>query len=411
MEPPVYLVGVGMTPFGVHTERTVKDLTSQAVSEALDDAGANADAVEAIYFGNATQGHLEGQGAIRGQVALRDAGLHSVPISNVENACATGATALHLAATALRAGSCDIALAVGVEKMNVVGQANPLALFDGGFDVSDPGALDKALLLISGFEPDPDVGARSVFMDIYAAVARAHMTSFGTTQHQLATVSAKNHRHSVANHRAHYRRDLSVEQILGSRELSHPLTVPMCAPMTDGAAAVLLCTAEGLRKLPHARPVRLLACVLGSGSERAWDDYAKHVVSRVATQAYEAAGVGPLDVDVAEVHDATAFGELLQTELLGFAPMGEGGPLAESGATSLGGRLPINPSGGLESKGHPIGATGLGQVFELVEQLRGGAGQRQVPDARIGLAENGGGWLGYEEAAVVVSLLERVDAS
>ena len=279
----------------------------------------------------------------------------------------------------------DIALAVGVEKMNVVGQANPLALFDGGFDVPDPGALDKALLLISGFEPDPDVGARSVFMDIYAAVARAHMTSFGTTQHQLATVSAKNHRHSVENDRAHFRRDLWMEQILASRELCHPLTVPMCAPMTDGAAAVL------------CAPLMASACrMLGRSAAflRAGQRYRSRLgrllpACGVAGRqtGFEAAGVGPHDIDVAEVHDATASASCCRP--LSASRLGRRRPLAASGATQLGGRLPVNTSGGLESRATRSARPDSARSSSWSAAARG-RGQRQVQGARLGLAENGG---------------------
>jgi acetyl-CoA acetyltransferase len=393
-----------MTPFGVHAEATVKGLTAAAVSEALSDSGAATGDVEAVFFGNASQGHLEGQNAIRGQVALRPAGFVGVPITNVENACATGSTALHLAVNQIRGGLADIALAVGVEKMTGADPIKALTMFTGGYDISDPDALERTLAEIGGPDATDGGGARSIFMDIYAAVARGHMQAFGTTQRQLAEVSAKNHRHALANPRAHFRRDMSAEDILTARPLAFPITVPMCAPITDGAAAVVVCSQEGLRRL-SGRPVRVLACVLGSGSDRSFDDWEHTITRRLAGQAYEESGVGPQDVSVAEVHDATAFAEISQSELLGFTELGGGGRLAESGATTLGGRLPINPSGGLESKGHPLGATGLGQVYELVSQLRGDSGERQVDGARVALAENGGGFLGTEEAAAVVTIL------
>ena len=236
-----------------------------------------------------------------------------------------------------------------------------------------------------------------------------HMREFGTTQQQFAAVAAKNHGHSAHNPLAQYRDAMSVTQVLAAPPISYPLTLPMCSPVSDGAAAAIVCNAAGLKRLQGdaRRAVRVLACVLQTGSERAASDLENHLVRKGVQRLYEQAGVSPKDVGVAEVHDATAIGEVLQSELLGLVPMGHGGPAAERGETSLGGRIPINPSGGLESKGHPIGATGLGQVFELVTQLRGEAGARQAPGVRIALAENGGGLAGIEEAVACLTLLGR----
>lgn len=222
-------------------------------------------------------------------------------------------------------------------------------------------------------------------------------------------MAAKNHGHSVHNPLAQYREAMSVERVLAAAPISYPLTLPMCSPVSDGAAAAIVCNAAALQRLrgDARRAVRVLACVLQTGSDRAASDLESHLVRKGAQRLYEQAGVPPQDVDVAEVHDATAIGEVLQSELLGLVPMGQGGPAAERGETRIGGRIPINPSGGLESKGHPIGATGLGQVFELVMQLRGEAGGRQVDGARIALAENGGGLAGIEEAVACLTLLGR----
>jgi acetyl-CoA acetyltransferase len=200
---------------------------------------------------------------------------------------------------------------------------------------------------------------------------------------------------------------MTVEEVLSARPLSFPLTVPMCAPTTDGGAAVVVCSDEGLGKLGADRPVEILASIIGSGSDRDISTFEGHLAAKAAARAYERAGIGPADIDVAEVHDATAFGEILQSELLGLVPPGEGGPAAAKGDTTIGGRIPINPSGGLESKGHPLAATGLGQVFELTEQLRGRAGSRQVEGARFAIAENGGGFHNGEEAAASVIILGR----
>jgi acetyl-CoA acyltransferase len=400
----VWVAGVGMTAFGVRPEASVKDLTRDAVTEALSDAGAELGDVEAAYFGNTCQGVLEGQVVVAGQMALRSMGFERIPVVNVENACATGATALHQAVLHVRSGAGDVVLAVGAEKLNIGDGQKSLSVFDGGVDVNDLAGVRSVLTELGGEIPDSGQ-PHSMFMDIYAALARAHMDAFGTTQRQLALIAEKNHAHAVHNPLAHFRKEMSATEILAARPVAGPLTVPMCAPLTDGAAAVVVCNSAGLRRLGARRPVRVLATVVRTGTVRplsAWD----RSVSRLAAQdAYEQAGVGPDDVSVAEVHDASAFGELLQTELLGFCEIGSGGKLAESGATRLGGLLPVNPSGGLESKGHPMGASGLAQIYELAHQLRGNCGVRQVPDARIALAENGGGWYGSEEAVAAITIL------
>ena len=231
------------------------------------------------------------------------------------------------------------------------------------------------------------------------------MKKYGSTQKHLAIIAAKNHHHGSLNPMAQYQNDMTVEEVMVDIPVAYPLTRSMCAPIGDGAAAVLLCSERMKNKLgADARPVKILASAIQSGRFNRPDG--KSISERLSTRAYELAGLGPDDINVAEVHDATAYGEMAQSEDLGFAKEGEGGVLAESGATKIGGRLPINPSGGLECRGHPIGATGLGQIVELVTQLRGEAGKRQVEGARIALAENGGGFLGMEEAAMSIHILE-----
>lgn len=405
MSSPIWVVGVGMTDFGVHEDKSHYDLAHWAVKDALGDAGAGKEAIDTVFYGTSTHGILEGQATISGEIAMRGMGIQRIPVHNVHNACATGSSAFNLAVTSVRAGESDIALAVGVDKMNVGDPALSMSVFESGYDVSDPQALTRTLQELGGDVDDSDVGRRSIFMDIYAAMARNHMRTFGTTQEQIAAVASKNHAHAVDNPRAHYRKAMSVEQILAGRALGYPLTVPMCAPVTDGAAATVICSDEGLRRLGSQAPVKVLASVIGTGSDRDITTYDDHITRHLAERAYQRAGVGPEDVDVAEVHDATAFAELTQSEMLGLVPMGEGGAAAVAGETTIGGRIPINPSGGLESKGHPIGATGLGQVFELTEQLRGNAGSRQVEGARVALAENGGGFHRGEEAVMSIIIL------
>lgn len=407
MNQPVYLAGISMTRFGVFPELSVKALTREAVEDALADAGATRADIDAAFFSNTAQDVLEGQTVVAGQIALRSMGFERIPMFNVENACASGATAVHLAVSYVRSGMADIALAVGAEKMNFPDMSKVLGLFDGGYDVHDPDSLRRILQELGGEQFDAGNGHRSAFMEVYASLARAHMRDFGTTQRQIAAISSKNHRHSTLNPYAHFRREFSVEEVLAARPIGFPLTVPMCAPMTDGGAAAVICNAAGLARLRASRPLKVLASVIGTGTDRKLSAWNQSLTRLAALRAYEQAGIGPQDMSVAEVHDASAFGELLQSESLGFCEMGAGGALAESGATALGGRIPINPSGGLESKGHPIGASGIGQLFELAQQLRGEAGPRQVDGARFAIAENGGGMYGGEEAVAAITILGR----
>lgn len=411
--PQVFIAGVGMTAFGRLLDRSIHDLVREAVTAALSDAGAEVRDIEQAFYATATHGPLQGQTTIAGPIAMRRLGVEGVPVFTVENACASGSSAFHLAVQALRAGACDIALAVGCEKMNIADKARMLAVFEGGWDVSTVEENKRRLLeLGAGVEPPPGTTSDkpySVFMDVYAAISRRHMRRHGTTPRQIAAVTAKNRAHAAHNPLAQFRNPLTIEEVLAAPPITYPLTLPMCAPISDGAAATLLVTPEGLKRLPGGagRAVEVLASVVTVGVDRDVDDDANRIARRAALQLYEMAGVSPSEVDVAEVHDATAMGEILNAEALLLAPDGAGGPEAERGAFSLGGRIPINPSGGLEAKGHPIAATGLGQIHELVMQLRGEAGPRQVGGARLAIQENGGGLIGVEEAVVAVTLLAR----
>lgn len=416
----IYIVGVGMTPFGKFLDRSIKDLTREAVEAALKDAGAHKADVDAAFFANATQSPLEGQHMVGGQIALRDMGFERLPVFNIENACASSSSALNLAYGYVRGGLAEVALAVGAEKMYGSNREKTFSIFNGAWDVHDVDQTVSRLDEIGRDVPAPAAapgsnarGERSVFMDVYASLARLHMKTFGSTQRDLAVIAAKNHDHSVENPLSQYRKPMSVDEVLGARTISWPLTLPMCSPISDGAAAALIVGESALNRFSRnssfdrRRAVEIRASVVRSGVERTPQEYDKHVCRQAALAAYEQAAVAPQDVSVAEVHDASAFAELLQTELLGLCDFGEGGRFAASGASRIGGRIPVNPSGGLESKGHPIGATGLGQVYELVSQLRGEAGRRQVENARIALAENGGGFYGYEEAVACVTILGR----
>lgn len=409
----IYVIGVGMTPFGRHLDKDIKSLTREATTAALADAGLQKEDLDAAFFGNTSQGHMDGQHMIRGQIALRAMGIGRIPVVNIENACASGSSAFVLACNHLRSGAGDVSLAVGAEKMFTADKLKMFSVFDSAWDLSRAEEIRSELMKMGrGIEvPEGSTSPRpySVFMDVYAAFARSHMRTFGTTQRQMAAVSAKNHAHSVHNPLSQYRVAYSIEEVLAASPITYPLTLPMCSPVSDGAAAAILCTASALKRLniDAKRAIKVLAAVVQSGSDRSEDDYTNHCTALASRNAYELAGVGPDDISVAEVHDATAMGEIIQTENLGFCEFGMGGVIAERGETRIGGRIPVNPSGGLESKGHPVGATGIAQVHELVTQLRGESGVRQVNGARIALAENGGGLEGIEEAVACITILAR----
>ena len=407
----VYIVGVSMTRFGRLPDQSLKDLSEHAVREALAVAEIAPEALQAIFFSNASQGAVEGQHSIRGQIALRDLPLGNTPIINVENACAGGSTAINLAVAQIKLGAADLVLALGAEKMVTQDKAKSFEVFNGSWDVHGVADTMSRLQKLGAGLPTPpeyvDPGTHSVFMDVYQATTKFHMQEFGTTPHQMAATCAKNHFHSTMNPLAQYQRDYSVDEVLNARMIAWPITLPMCSPVSDGAAAAILCSEGALRRLHKNRAIEVRSTVLLGGGRRTAEDYRADVSHVAAKRAYELASVGPIDVSVAEVHDATAPGEIQQTENLMFCDFGEGGILAEQGATRLGGRIPINPSGGLECRGHPIGATGIAQVHELVLQLRGEAGARQVAGAKIAIAENGGGLIGVESAACCVTILGR----
>ncbi len=405
----VFIVGVGMTPFGNHADKTVGDLAREAVTAALDDAGAKASDLEAVVFANTAQGSIEGQNGIKGQHALRPIGIEGAPFFNVENACTGSSTALNLAFMQVAGGFAEVALAVGSERLNTPDREKRLALFGQPYDLA---AVTQFVETYSPMVADilppegvfNDERARSIFMDAYSVNARLHMKTWGTTWEQIAQVSSKNHHHSTMNPLAQFRKEFSVEEVLAARVIAWPLTLPMCAPVSDGGSAVVICTREALSRFP-GRPVKLLASVVRAGTDRDIRDYENAAIRKASKLAFSQAGITPADISLAEMHDASAYAEISQLELTGIAEPGQGGPLTASGATALGGRIPVNVSGGLESKGHPVAATGVGQVYELVQHLRGDAGERQVEGAKYGLAACGGGFIGVEEAVSCVTIL------
>ncbi|CAM2162499.1 Thiolase family protein [Paraburkholderia sacchari] len=409
----IYIAGIAMTVFGHHPDHTVDSLAGEALQGAIRDAGCKTSDIGVAFYAGMTNGPLQGQFAIPGQVVFSKIGIEGIPVFNVENACASGSTAVHLAVQALKAGSADVALAVGAEKMNIADKRRAFEIFEAGWDVSRAEANYRNLVRL-GEGVIPPEGSESEkpysrFMSIYAALCRHHMKTYGTTQRQIAAVSAKNHQHSVHNPFSQFRKPFTVDEILAAPPITYPLTLPMCAPLSDGAAAAILCTQEGLKRIgvDKSRCIRVRASVIRSFTHRRVDEPEKNIGRLAAQQAYEIAGLGPDDMHVAEVHDAAAMGEIIQAENLGLAPLGQGGLCVERGDFTVGGRIPINPSGGLESKGHPIGATGIGQLYELVTQLRGEAGARQVSGAKHAIQENGGGMQGIEEAALAVHILTK----
>lgn len=386
----VYVAGAVSTAFGKVVERSLRSFAEEAVAAALSDAGAQPDDVEAVYFANAVAGLISGQESIRGQIALRHTGLLGLPVINVENACASSSTAFHLAVGAIAAGQLDVALVVGAEKMTHVDRTRTFGAFNGAVD-REEFDLDAA----------PN---QSLFMDLYAEMTREYAERSGATREDFAAVVVKSHANAAGNPTAQYRDPVTVEQVLSSRLISDPLTLLMCSPIGDGAAALLLASRTGLERL-DADPVRVLATTVLS--RREGEPRGDHVVTRAARKAYAQAGITPADVDVVELHDAAAPAELFVPEELGLVPEGGGVDLLRSGGSALTGRLPLNPSGGLLSRGHPVGATGCAQIVELVDQLRARCGARQVPGARVALAENGGGWMAGGPAVASVTVLGR----
>ncbi len=410
MKNAAIVAGVGMTGFGKHLDRSLKSLACEAITAAVQDAGLGLRDLQSAYMANAAASVITGQVCVPGQVVLREMNIGGIPVVNVENACASASTAFNQACAMVSAGAFDVVLACGYEKLYHEDKQKTFAAFTGAVDVEKlDSIMQKLQERMAAVQPEANIeGAgknRSMFMDIYAATALEHMKKYGTTREQFAAVSAKNSFHGSLNPRAQYHEVLSVQDVLAAREITYPLTLPMCSPIGDGAAAAVLVSEKKARELGIQKPVRVLTSVLQSG----WDYVSgeETVTQRACGQAYETAGVGPADLDCVELHDASAPAEVVLYEDLQLCPVGAGGRFVEEGHSRLGGKLPVNTSGGLLRKGHPIGATGIAQIVELTDQLLGRAGKRQVKGARFGLAENGGGYVGGDVAAVVVSILGR----
>ncbi len=383
----VAIIGTGMIPFGELWSQSLRTMWSKASRAALDDAGV--ESVDLITVGCMSSGLFTGQEHLASLLA-DELGMKGVPAARVESACASGGLALRTGFAEVASGLSDTVLVTGVEKMT---------------DVDGAGAT-YALGTAADQEWEGFHGI--TFPGLYAMLARIHMQEYGTTLRQMASVAAKNHANGLKNPNAQYHLQISVEDVLASTMVADPLRLFDCSPVTDGAAALVLTTVERARELAGDRPV---VKITGSGmatdsiSLAQRDDLSElSAVRKAGERAYRMAGRKPEDIHLAEVHDCFSIAEIMATEALGFFERGQGGPAVENGATALAGTIPINTSGGLKSKGHPVGATGVAQAIEIVTQLRGEAGDRQVAGAKIGLAQNMGGSGGSS----VVHILEVV---
>jgi acetyl-CoA acetyltransferase len=379
------IVGTGVTQFGMFVETRLRDLASAAVDRALDDSGLDGSDIDLVIVGNAAAGVLTGQEMIRAHTTLATSRVAGRPMMSVENACASSSTATHLAALAVSSGSYGTVLVVGAEKMTNTDRSLAGKALATAVDVELEGVEDA-----SG----------PVFMNIYAAETRAYMQRSGATWDDIAAVTVKSYRNGSRNPIAQIRTALTLDEVRDARMIVDPLSRPMCSSIGDGAAALVITTSELARRRGQ-QAVRVLASSVGAAVAGDAGD----VVTRTAHTAYQQAGVGPADIDVSEVHDAVAPVELLIAEELGLAPENGAVAMSRDGAFDIAGTSPINPSGGLVARGHPIGATGAAQLVELADQLRGRATDRQVEQPRIGLAENAGGSLGNGPAVCVVTVL------
>ncbi|WP_405837933.1 lipid-transfer protein [Streptomyces platensis] len=395
MAGKAYIVGVGMTRFEKPETREWQywDMAKEAGGKALADAGIGYEAVEQLPVGYCYQA------STAGQRAAYELGLTGIPVYNVNNNCATGSTALMMARQFVESGLNDCVLALGFEKMKrgaLGGGAD-----SGDFSTSPVARHYGVMAAAHGFEMTPPTA------QIFGNAAREHMERYGTTAEQLAAVGAKNHRHSAHNPNAQFQDVYTVEEILAAKTIHRPLTKLQCSPTSDGAAAAVIVSERFVREHGLAdRAVEIVAQAMTTDTEESFasgsciDVVGKPMSRAAARQVYAAGGLGIEDVDVIELHDCFSVNELLTYEALGMCADGESGKLVADGATTYGGRWVVNPSGGLISKGHPLGATGLAQAAELVWQLRGTAGKRQVPGARVGLAHN----IGLGGAAVATVL-------
>ncbi len=386
----VYVTGIGMTKFGILPDMNLREIGETAVWAALKDAGLKPSDIGVAYCGYAVSGHIYDQELVMGHTCLRELGIKEIPILRVEQACNSGGFAVREAFLAIQSGFYDVALAFGLEKMFGRGTQKAVDALSKG--------LDTELYAEYGLTPGATFGL----------ISKRHMYDYGTTVEQMAMVSVKNRRHAALNPRAQFQKELTIEGVLTAPMIAEPVTLPMCCPITDGGAAAILVSEDFLRKRNCRKPVKILASVGASGSPSWTYKLSSHENYAISSKlGYEMAGLGPNDIDVAAVHEPCAIMEIMTYEGLGFCPMGEGGRFVESGASSLGGRLPVNTDGGTLSRGHAIAATGVAQIGEIVTQMRGEAGPRQVEGAKIGLQHCVGGYQMGDACGSTLHILER----
>lgn len=378
------MIGIGKTAFGAFPDRDLRSLAVEAIGNALGDANVSPGVVEAFYFGNFAGPSFVGQNHLAPYIGVA-AGFEGIPCTRIEDACASSGSAFFHAWLAVSAGMYEVAVVAGAEKMTNQSTPRVTEILAEAGDMSGEGK------------------AGGTFPALFAMIARRHMHQYGTTREQLAAVAVKNHANGAKNPLAHMRKVITMQQALGGKPVAEPLTVYDCSLISDGAAAVVIVPADQAHRYT-SRFARVLG-VAQTSDHVALDSKADittfNSVQLAGRKAYEMAGVAPGEIDLAELHDCFTIAEIVASEDLGFAAKGEGGPLAASSETGIGGRIPINTSGGLKSKGHPVGATGVGQICDVVMQLRGDAGARQVERHSIGLAQN----LGGSGATCVVSIL------
>ena len=383
----VVVAGGEVGAFGLWPDSSLQSLALPVLAAALRDAGVQAAQLEAAYVGNAFGGLMQGHETMLGQMLLPAAGIESIPVHNIKNACSSGADAMALAWSAVAYGQYDCVLVLGVEKM------------------THPDRSRAVAVLASASDRQPTDAGRSVFMDLNAERAKNYMRRYGATPRHFALCAAKNRRHASLNPQAAVRTLMDADAILQDRMVLDPLTRAMCGGIADGAAAVVLVSGAFARRHGLHVPKVRASCVVSGQRQRSAD--APSATARCGALVFAAAGLDPRDVSLAEVHDPTAPQELIDIEDLGLCAPGQAFVLTESGHTQLGGRMPVNVSGGLTCRGHPVGATGVAQIVELSRQLSERAGPAQVQGARWGLAQMAGGLLGSDSAVACVHLLER----
>jgi acetyl-CoA acetyltransferase len=404
----VAVIGVGMTRFGKFLDKGIKDLVREAVEDALGDSGVQKKGIEAAYMGNAAAGLMTGQEMIRGQVTLSAMGIDEIPIYNVESACASSSSAFNLGWMSVASGIHDCVLVVGFEKLFDKDKMKSFRALGTGVDV------EKCLDYFRQAEEQSASGEkifqegwgekRSIFMDMYAFIIKGYMKKYGLTQEHFAKLAVKSHKNGSLNPHAQYQQEVSLEEVLKSGDVVYPLTRMMCAPIGDGAAAAILCAKSKVAR-HTTKPVWVAASLVGSG--KVTFDTNDSVTRRLSGKVFEAAGIGPQDIDLIEVHDATSPSEIISLIELGICPGEEAGKWIDEGYLDLNGRKPSNTSGGLATKGHPVGATGCGMIYEVVKQLRLEAGRRQVRDPKVGMTQNGGGIIGIDAAAMALHVFKR----